>query len=415
MVIVCSRYTEDTEQLLETIKNTGLNMEVLVWKDDGFLPEGVQSPWESVVAAQCRTKGEKMALFYAFLPLPDCWEIRSEGINGAVFDMGCKKATVYFREPIEKRNVQRVEWEMENGWVYKTDYYDQYARKYISEFSGVDAGTESRVFYSDRNEEIIVERPQNEVVQILEHGKQKACFHSYGQFLEYFIRENESGPERALFIQEEEDFELLKLSEDREWEFILFSDQALLDRYIGRGGKNGYEFCAVPKTCSTDAIRGEALILTASDRLEGIDYLTGHLMDIQFHIAANTQVSDKIRKLEERKNVKIYPQVRPDVLKRLWETCDLYLDINHYREIHHAVRNALWHHLLLLGFEETVHSRKLFMEEHVFSCAEPEKMVQRIKWLTGNAEASRMIQEKQRQRAYSLWENIQERLKQTEV
>lgn len=55
------------------------------------------------------------------------------------------------------------------------------------------------------------------------------------------------------------------------------------------------------------------------------------------------------------------------------------------------------------------------MEEHVFSCAEPEKMVQRIKWLTGNAEASRMTQEKQRQRAYSLWENIQERLKQTEV
>lgn len=79
------------------------------------------------------------------------------------------------------------------------------------------------------------------------------------------------------------------------------------------------------------------------------------------------------------------------------------------------MRNALWHHLLLLGFEETVHSRKLFMEEHVFSCAEPEKMVQRIKWLTGNAEASRMTQEKQRQRAYSLWENIQERLKQTEV
>lgn len=87
MVIVCSRYTEDTEQLLETIKNTGLNMEVLVWKDDGFLPEGVQSPWESVVAAQCRTKGEKKNLFYAFLPLPDCWEIRAEGINGAVFDL----------------------------------------------------------------------------------------------------------------------------------------------------------------------------------------------------------------------------------------------------------------------------------------------------------------------------------------
>ena len=66
MVIVCSRYTEDTEQLLETIKNTGLNMEVLVWKDDGFLPEGVQSPWESVVAAQCRTKGEKKNLFMRF-------------------------------------------------------------------------------------------------------------------------------------------------------------------------------------------------------------------------------------------------------------------------------------------------------------------------------------------------------------
>ena len=165
----------------------------------------------------------------------------------------------------------------------------------------------------------------------------------------------------------------LKLSEDREWEFILFSDQALLDRYIGRGGKNGYEFCAVPKTCSTDAIRGEALILTASDRLEGIDYLTGHLMDIQFHIAANTQVSDKIRKLEERKNVKIYPQVRPDVLKRLWETCDLYLDINHYREIHHAVRNALWHHLLLLGLKKLCTAGSFLWKNMCFPVRSPKK------------------------------------------
>ncbi len=415
MVIVCSRYTEDTEQLLETIKNTGLNTEILVWKDDGFLPEGVQSPWGYAVSAQCRTKGEKRDLFYAFLPVPDCWEIRAEGVNGAVFDMGCKKATIYFREPVEKRNVQRVEWEMENGWVYKTDYYDQYARKYASEFSGVDKTTESRVFYSDQNEEILVELPQKEVVQLLEHGKQKACFHSYGQFLECMIREAGLGPKRALFIQKEEDFELLKLSKDREWEFVLFSDQALLDRYIGMGGENGYEFCGVPKTCPARAAEGEALILTASDRLEGIDYLIDHLEGIRFHIAANTQVSDKIRRLADRKNVKIYPQVRPDVLEHLWETCGFYLDINHYREIHHAVRKALWHHLLLLGFEETVHNRKLFAKEHVFSSAEPEKMVQRIRWLTGNAEASQVFREKQRKKAYGMWEDIQERLKQTEV
>lgn len=415
MVIVCGRYTEDTEQLLETTKNIGLDTEILIWNYDGFLPEGVRSPWEYVVSAQCRTKREEKKLFYAFLRIPDCWEVRAEGINGAVFDMGCKKATIYFQEPVEERNVQRVEWCMEDGRVYRTDFYNQFAQRYASEFHGMDNMTESRVFYSDRNEEIIVEWSQNEVVQILENGKQKVCFHSYGQFLEYFIRESGLGPKRALFIQKEEDFELLKLSEDREWEFILFSDQTLLDRYIGMGGKNGYEFCAVPETYSPHVIRREALILTASDQLEGIDYLIDHLEDIQFHIAANTQVSDKIRNLAERKNVKIYPQVHPNVLERLWETCDLYLDINYYREIQHAVRRALWHHLLLMGFEETVHNRKLFAEELIFSRAEPEKMIQRIKWLICDSEASQIILEKQRKKAYGMWENIQNRLKQTEV
>ena len=48
--------------------------------------------------------------YYAFIDIPQYWSVRADGLNGAIYDNKTKKANIYFKNPIEKRMVSRVEW-----------------------------------------------------------------------------------------------------------------------------------------------------------------------------------------------------------------------------------------------------------------------------------------------------------------
>ena len=406
MVVVFDKYTDNTRKLHTTLKSTGLDAKIVVLEDDGFLPDGIQSPCSYFVYEKNQEVLEKRELFYDFLEVPEYWEIRSADIyHGEVYDMGCKKANIYFTEPIEKRNVQRVEWCMENGWVYKIDYYNKYALKYASAFLDMEGNLESKVFYSSRNQEIIVEQPQNDVVTLLEGGKTKAFFTSRLEFIQYYIEEIGTEEKYVLFVQDDQDFELLDLKsgEQSMWEYVLFPNNELLDKYIGMGGKNGYRFCAIPEEYPMNEAKGEALILTSSDQLEGIEYLIHELSEVTFHIAASTQVSDKLHKLGEQPNVKVYPQISMQELDSLWNKCSFYLDINYYWETYDAIEAAHLKNLLILGFDSSLHHRELVAEECVFLRTEADKMALVMKELLNGVELMQKWLMKQQAKRREIW------------
>ena len=68
--------------------------------------------------------------YYAFIDIPQYWSVRADGLNGAIYDNKTKKANIYFKNPIEKRMVSRVEWIDRNNIVYKVDYYNKYGYMY---------------------------------------------------------------------------------------------------------------------------------------------------------------------------------------------------------------------------------------------------------------------------------------------
>lgn len=409
MVIVFDRFTKYTKQMAETIQALNLDAEILVLERNGFLPSGILSPYEFFVSRQNHGVHEEKGLFYNLLEIPEFWEIRADGVWGGVYDMGCKKASVFFTSPIEKRNVERVEWCTEYGRVYRIDYYNKYGLKYFSEFLSMDGEVDSRVFYSDRNQEVIVEQPGNDIVTVLKDGRMNAFLTSRDQFLEYYLKEAGLGERYALFVQDEESVPFLELKPDgkRVWDFVLFADDKMLDKYVNRVGEAGFRFYAVPERYPVNQAKGEALTLTASDQLEGIEYLVCELPDIIFHIAANTQVSDKLKKLAQRPNVKVYPQISRQNLNRLWDTCDFYLDINYYQKIFDAVNIAHQKNLLIMGFEDTVHNRALVAEECVFSETNQEKMAFQIKKMTGNLQLMRELLVKQQEKKREIWNEVE--------
>lgn len=410
MIVFFDKYTECVRKLQETMYSMRQDVRIVALSEDGELPEGIVSPYEFFAYRDHHGKLVERDLFYNFIKLPEFWEVRLLGWMGGIFDMGREKGRIYFKEPAGKRNVQRVEWHMDDGWVYKIDHYNKYGLKYISDFLDHDGNIESRVFYSDKNQETVVEQPVNHIISLLENGAVKKCFTSYMQFMEYYLKEAGLEEEMLLFVQQEKTFEILELASDRrnQWKRVLFMDDDLLNKYIDLGGKNGSRFYAMPNIYPDNHAGNEAMILTASDRIEGLEDLIRELPDLIFHVAANTQVSDKLRKLGELENVKVYPQISMQDLDRLWNVCDFYLDINHYREIYDAVHTAHDKNLLILGFEDTVHHREWMIGECIFTEGDYENMVLTINVLRKTPALVRELLAVQQKKMQELWGRILE-------
>lgn len=97
------------------------------------------------------------------------------------------------------------------------------------------------------------------------------------------------------------------------------------------------------------------LTLTNSQDLEGIEELVTALPDVVFHIAAWTDMGDKLKKLAVYNNVRLHPQIVPPVLDKLKESINLYLDINYGSADENFLKSLKEQEKTLLAFQSTQH------------------------------------------------------------
>ena len=97
------------------------------------------------------------------------------------------------------------------------------------------------------------------------------------------------------------------------------------------------------------------LTLTNSQDLEGIEELITALPDVVFHIAAWTDMGDKLTKLAVHDNVRLHPQIVPPVLDKLKQSTNLYLDINHGSADENFLKSLKEQEKTLLAFQSTHH------------------------------------------------------------
>lgn len=430
MIIFFKGYTKDIQKAWETIQGLDREISLVALEDYGFLPMGISTPYEYYISKQNHEEYSVEGLPYDSLVIPEYWESCLNGNLGRIYYMGYERANVYFSEwkpeyrtaeaindimigddnidtlnPLEKKIVQRVEWHMEDGWIYRVDFYNKYGLKYASEFRDSSGIVESKVFYSDRNQEVIVEYPENDVVTLLENGTVKAFFNSYKEFIGYYMEEVSINKKKILFVQDEKMLDCLSINTDKVWiwDSVWFTNDDLLNKYRNLGGKNGIRVYEIPEYYPENKARGEVLVLTGSDQIERIEELTKELSNVIFHIAAHTQMSNKLYKLEEQGNVKLYPCVSLETLNDLWAVCDFYLDINHRYEIHDAVNVAHQKNLLIMGFENTLHHKELLVKGCIYPSQEYKKMVLVIKYVMKSPELMQKLLLVQQKKKKEIW------------
>ena len=338
-------------------------------------------------------------LYYAFIDIPQYWSVRADGLNGAIYDNKTKKANIYFKNPIEKRMVSRVEWIDRNNTVYRIDYYNKYGYKYCSE--NVSGGNViSREFY-DRNGDIkVIEQNCSKTYTTLGTGISPKSYRGFADYLEAYLKSNEIYNENIWLTSDEilnkfagdyGNFKISYLPQNRLNSDFKETNQTNTSFRILCSEEQQVNWYKENSDCKCDRLylyfennkskfgKMEAFIITESDQLEYIEQLINDFPAITFHIAASTIMSDKLTRLDINNNVELYPCITEQKRKELFERCDVYLDINHSRELYNAVNQALINNMLILAFDNTVHSKELYPMENIFDSSNYVKMKEALK------------------------------------
>lgn len=312
--------------------------------------------------------------YYAFIDIPQYWSVRADGLNGAIYDNKTKKANIYFKNPIEKRMVSRVEWIDRNNTVYKVDYYNKYGYMYCSE--NVSGGNVTvREFY-DRNGDIkVLEQTGPKTYTTFGTRISPKSYRGFADYLEAYLKYNKIYDENIWLTSDEilnkfawdyGNFKISYLPQNRlnsdltvitqtNIAFrILCSEEQQVNWYKENSNYKCDRVYSYFENNELKFGKKEALTITESDQLEYIEQLINDFPEITFHIAASTIMSDKLTRLDINNNVELYPCITEQKRKELFERCDIYLDINHYRELYNAVNQALINNMLggLIGLRQ---------------------------------------------------------------
>lgn len=364
MINLFQTYNQDAWDIHYTQLRQGKDYPTIVIEDDGFLPSDVDSIYHFLGYNTC----EYNPLHLNNLTLPLAYEVEREGADFFIMsnDRIVGKVLLY-GEPIE-RIVKEVWWLDSKGYPYKKDYYNQYGYCFKVETYVTDLGLVSTSYYSVSGEVLLDENHlvgsilynnqlylnklslYNKCLAELGYSKEPITFNHLGTPLEIVLSSLESGHE--LIFQEEVSVNSIPDN----LQYIIHNSDKISISVTNRSTysilenmcKVQFMMLLVPSKSDLGSFK-DVLITTQTDQLTSIEDFVEQLPDLEFHIAAPTQMSSKLFDLNKYSNVHLYPNISGDNLDDLFNRCGIFLDIAMSPTVFDANRRALENNLLRVG------------------------------------------------------------------
>jgi accessory Sec system glycosyltransferase GtfB len=441
MINLFEHYDQASADLLRSQVIAKLKIPSVAMFDNGFLPQEVDSP----IQHYCDFNRNQQPLYFDKLPLPRYWKIKSKANSGEVYDLNQKRADLIYSSNDNSRSIKEVHWLNPDGSISWVDHYNRYGAMFAKTY--YENGREAFVKYFDQKGKQVMAWNCISGDFWLE-GSYERHFTSREAFMAYYLQQSHYKLDHVLYNTLNRSMMVtLQLPKNGSESDILFwhertsnklpgNMQYLIDNqtrtkhivfqnYLDWQNRNQF----LPKhTDNVDfqylgivyphprgnSLQQRALILTNSDQIEQLDTLVKLLPNLEFNIAAVTEMSGKLLSFGDLKNVNVYPTVSRGRLKELMAKCDIYFDINYGNEILDAVRGAFEQNMLILGFEDTLHDRQFVAPENIFTKGEADKMAQvTLKALVKPQEMKRLVDEQRKlagdvlaadyQRAFGEW------------
>lgn len=406
MLKLYDRLTQESLDLAYSLQAAGIEGPSIVLQDDGFLPDGFTSPFDFFAS---QSEEQATPLYFNEVVVPNYWQIRGTNQQGEIWNYGQKKATIYYQEPKHLRLVKTVEWLNDQGKVMVADHYNRWGRLFAKTYFNANSEvTHKHYFDADQRPYLLENLVTGDL--LLEWQGQTYAFAKKVDFYLFYLRQSGLDLSQLAYNSLGMPF-LLAYYLGGQGQDILFwqedignqipgNMQLLLQGRLSRSTRilvqkaGAYQQLQdlleedqkasvaqlgyIYPSRAENGNRKEILILTNSDQLEGLDVLLEHLSDYRFHIAALTEMSQKLTSYGQHTQVQLYPNAGPAQIQKLFQACDIYLDINHGSEIMAALRQAFEHNLLLVAFDQTCHQPALLLPEALFDSQDPASLA---KWL----------------------------------
>ena len=415
VILLFDTYSAESQDLHTSFKLTGEDYLAVVLEDDGFLPEDVISVYNYFLGD---FKNEDTVLgkprYFNQITVPDYWEISGTNSGGKIHDLNKERGRIFYAEPKHKRYVKVVDWLDDSGRVRSSDHYNCYGALYARTTFNAKSQKVNKSYFSPSGKEIIVENYVTGDI-ILNEGDTVKIFHTKMDFIMYFMGKVSTRESRILyntlstpffvsqrmsptvkkdilFWQEPArndipgNMKIILDGQSARTEKIMVQNEAAYNKLIALGAPKDilYKLGYVYPMKRANMHRLETLICTNSDRIEKCVEIVKALPEMQFHIAALTEMSSKLMSMGGYDNVHLYPTVKKDVLDELFENCDFYLDINHEGEIVSAIKRAFLNNQLIFAFNETIHNRNYIANEHIYDSKYVNRMIADIQTIMMN-------------------------------
>lgn len=412
VVLLLDNFGIESQNLYASFKQAKKDYPVAVIEDNGFLPEDVISVFGYFLGDFKTAENiPGKPRYFNQIKIPDYWEIKATNSNGKIVSLGKEKGRIYYAEPKHKRLVRVVDWLDDRGVVRYSDHYNSYGALYARTIFNAKEKKVNKTYFSASGKEIIVHNFVTGDI-ILNENNEVKIFHTKTDFVLYFMEKTGFANRRVFYNSLSTPFFVSqRLNMERKGD-VLFWQEPIRDGIPGNmqiilnGKTTRTSKIMVQKRASYDKLialgasselvhplgflypfkrentyKNNVLICTNSERIANIEKIVKELPEMQFHIAAITEMSSKLMALDKCDNVKLYPCVKRSVLDDLFDTCDLYFDINHESEIVSAVRRAFMQNQLIFAFKETLHNADYVADEHIYTLNEVDKFVSDIKMI----------------------------------
>lgn len=413
--ILFENFSEESRNLFETFRNIDADFQAVSMEDDGFLPDGVISPYTFFLGDFSTSKDVPgKPLFFNQIQIPEYWRISGTNSFAKVTDQATEKARIFYAEPKNKRLVKVVDWLDENGVVRQSEHYNKFGAIFCRTNFNKKGQKVSRDFYAPDGSGMIYENFVTGDILVRWNGKDKIV-HNKTELTQYFLKcsglENTNIYFNSLSYPY---FVTLGLPPATNGDALFWNEPIansipgnmnnILNRtarrckriYVQRHDaykrmvELGVDTSIVKELGYVYSFKREnlhrmnALICTNSDRVEYLEEFAKENPSIHFHVCALTEMSNKLTDLDRYENISLYPGIKGSVADELFNECDIYMDINHESEILDAVHRAFMNNMLILGFKETIHNPKYHADTNIFALEEHHNFAKVLQLISEN-------------------------------
>ena len=158
ITLLFDTFSDESRNLYETFKNSGIDCIAAVIDDDGFLPEDVMSAYGFFLSYGER--GEAVVgkpRYFNQIDIPEYWRIEGNNFNAKVMNYDKEVAHIFYAEPKHHRLVNVVDWLDDKGVVRLCEHYNRYGYIYCRTVFNKKGQKALRKFYSANGNEVIIE------------------------------------------------------------------------------------------------------------------------------------------------------------------------------------------------------------------------------------------------------------------